>query len=160
MSNPRSHDSYMEEAITIAIQRFNNKQGFPFGCVVVKDGTIVGRGFSKVSSTNDPTAHAEVVAIRDACKNLSTFELEGCVIYTTCEPCPMCLGAIYCSKAQKVFYGCSKADAASSGFDDHFIYEEIPLPDAERSIVFEQLCRNEALKTFAVLDNLTEEHPL
>ena len=146
----------MEEAISIAIQGFNNKHGPPFGCVVVKDGAIVGRGCNKVSSTNDPTAHGEVVAIRDACKNMSTFELEGCVIYTTCEPCPMCFGAIYWSKAQKVFYGCSKADAASSGFDDHFIYKQIPLSHNERSIVFEQVCRNEALQTFAEFDINTE----
>ena len=137
----------------------NNNEGGPFGCVVVKNGEIIGRGNNKVTSTNDPTAHAEVVAIRDACKTLNSFQLEGCEIYTSCEPCPMCLGAIYWARPDKVYYGSNHEDAAHIGFDDEFIYKEIPLPNAERSIPFLQLARDVALKVFqewSVKDDKTE----
>ncbi|MGS2725291.1 nucleoside deaminase [Psychroserpens sp. BH13MA-6] len=139
---------FMKEAVNAALRGMNNNEGGPFGCVVVKDGKIVGRGNNKVTSTNDPTAHAEVTAIRDACKNLNSFQLEGCEIYTSCEPCPMCLGAIYWARPDKVFYGSNQTDAANIGFDDAFIYKEIPLPHKERSIPFEQLAREMALKPF------------
>ncbi|MBR9914175.1 MAG: nucleoside deaminase [Algicola sp.] len=139
---------FMKEAVNAALRGMNNNEGGPFGCVVVKDGKIVGRGNNKVTSTNDPTAHAEVTAIRDACKNLNSFQLEGCEIYTSCEPCPMCLGAIYWARPDKVFYGSNQTDAANIGFDDAFIYKEIPLPYKERSIPFEQLAREMALKPF------------
>lgn len=138
----------MSEAIQAAIKGMNNNEGGPFGCVIVKDGKIVGRGNNKVTSTNDPTAHAEVTAIRDACKNLNTFQLDGCEIYTSCEPCPMCLGAIYWARPDRVYYGCTQEDAANIGFDDEFIYKEIPLPYAERSISFEQLGQDIAIKAF------------
>ena len=115
----------MEEAVKAAIQGMDNNESGPFGCVVVKDGKIIGRGNNKVTSTNDPTAHAEITAIREACQHLNSFQLEGCVIYTSCEPCPMCLGAIYWARPDKVYYGSNQKDAADIGFDDQFIYEEI-----------------------------------
>jgi len=138
----------MIEAVNTALTGMNNNEGGPFGCVIVKDGQIIGRGNNKVTSTNDPTAHAEVMAIRDACENLGTFQLDGCIIYTSCEPCPMCLGAIYWARPEKVYYGSNQEDAANIGFDDEFIYKEIPLPNSERSIPFEQLAPEIALKPF------------
>ena len=125
-----------------------NNEGGPFGCVIVKDDVIVGRGSNKVISTNDPTAHAEVTAIRDACNNLQTFQLEGCEIYTSCEPCPMCLGAIYWARPSKIYYGNTRQDAADIGFDDSLIYHEITLPFQQRKIAIECLGRNEAIKMF------------
>ena len=139
---------FMLEAIKMASLGMDNNDGGPFGCVIVKDGEIVGKGNNKVTSTNDPTAHAEVVAIREACHNLGTFQLDGCEIYTSCEPCPMCLGAIYWARPEKVYYACNKFDAAEIGFDDQFIYDEIPRPYKNRSIAFEQLAREAALDVF------------
>ena len=141
-------ENFMLEAVNAALKGMENNEGGPFGCVIVKDGKIVGRGNNKVTSTNDPTAHAEVTAIRDACKNLGSFQLEGCEIYTSCEPCPMCLGAIYWARPDKVYYGCNQQDAADIGFDDEFIYKEIPLPYEKRSIPFESLGRDIALEPF------------
>lgn len=138
----------MQEAVNQSINGMKNNEGGPFGAIVVKNGEIVGRGNNKVTSTNDPTAHAEVVAIRDACKNLGTFQLDDCIIYTSCEPCPMCLGAIYWARPQKVFYGNSKIDAANIGFDDDFIYKELELPLNNRQIPFEQIGREDAIKAF------------
>ena len=142
------HEHFMNEAIKNAIQGMNNNEGGPFGCVIVKDGKIVGKGNNKVTSSNDPTAHAEVTAIRDACKNLNSFQLDDCIIYTSCEPCPMCLGAIYWARPKKVYFGSNKKDAANIGFDDAFIYKELPLPFNQRSIPFEQINRDNALKAF------------
>jgi len=142
------HDKFMQAAIDLSIAGMTNNEGGPFGAVVVKNGEIIGRGNNKVTSSNDPTAHAEVTAIRDACKNLNTFQLDGCVIYTSCEPCPMCLGAIYWARPDKVYFACTKKDAADAGFDDDFIYREIELAFDERSIVFEQLMREEAQLAF------------
>ncbi len=141
-------EKFMQEAVKTALKGMNSNEGGPFGCIVVKNGKIVGRGNNKVTSTNDPTAHAEVSAIRDACKNLNSFQLEGCEIYTSCEPCPMCLGAIYWARPDKVYYGSNKTDAANIGFDDEFIYKEILLPHAQRSIPFEQLAQDMALEPF------------
>lgn len=143
-----SKETYMQEAVTAALKGVNSNEGGPFGCVIVKDGKIVGVGNNKVTSTNDPTAHGEVMAIRDACKNLNTFTLEGCELYTTCEPCPMCFGAIYWARLEKVYYGSTQVDAANVGFDDQFIYDEIPLPYDERRIPFEQKYRDIALEPF------------
>jgi guanine deaminase len=143
-----THEEFMSEAVKAALKGMGNNEGGPFGCIVVKDGKIVGRGNNKVTSTNDPTAHAEVTAIRDACKNLGSFQLNGCIVYTSCEPCPMCLGAIYWARPDKVYYGSNQEDAANIGFDDAFIYKEIPLPYEERSIPFEQIGRNIALEPF------------
>ena len=153
------HKHYMQEAVTAALKGMQNNEGGPFGCVIVKDGKIIGKGNNKVTSTNDPTAHAEVTAIRDACKNLGSFQLEGCTIYTSCEPCPMCLGAIYWARPEKVYYGSTKTDAAHIGFDDDFIYEELKLPYADRSIPFEQLAPEVAITAFqkwAVKEDRTE----
>jgi tRNA(Arg) A34 adenosine deaminase TadA len=142
------HKDFMSEAVKVAIKGMNANEGGPFGCVVVKDGKVIGRGNNKVTSTNDPTAHAEITAIRDACKSLNDFQLEGCIIYTSCEPCPMCLGAIYWARPDKVYYGSNQKDAADIGFDDEFIYKEIPLPYEKRSIPFEQCARDIALEAF------------
>ena len=138
----------MKAAIKVALDGMDNNEGGPFGCVVVKHGKIIGRGNNKVTSTNDPTAHAEVNAIRDACNNLNSFQLKGCEIYTSCEPCPMCLGAIYWAHLDKVYYGSNQIDATNIGFDDAFIYKEIPLPNSKRSIPFKQLGRKFALEAF------------
>lgn len=138
----------MQAAIDLSISGMAKNEGGPFGAVVVKNGKIVGRGNNNVTSSNDPTAHAEVTAIRDACKNLNTFQLDGCEIYTSCEPCPMCLGAIYWARPDKVYFACTKNDAADAGFDDDFIYREIDLDFDKRSIVFEQLMRGEAKLAF------------
>ena len=142
------HHFFMQEAIRLAIQGMQANQGGPFGAVVVKDGQIIGRGNNKVATTNDPTAHAEVVAIRNACKHLGTFQLPECIIYTSCEPCPMCLGAIYWARPQKIFYACTRVDAAAVGFDDEFIYKEINMNPKERTIAAEQVLQEEGLKAF------------
>ena len=142
------HQHFMGEAINSAINGVNNNEGGPFGCVVVKNGKIIGRGNNKVVSTNDPTAHAEIEAIRNACKHLDSFQLTDCVIYTSCEPCPMCLGAIYWARPKKVSYGCDKKDAANIGFDDEFIYKEMQMPNDKKMIPFEQLGKEEAMIAF------------
>ena len=147
-----SHEDFMQKAVTAAIEGMNANEGGPFGCIIVKDGKIIGKGNNKVTSSNDPTAHAEVVAIREACKNLNSFQLEGCIIYTSCEPCPMCLGAIYWARPDKVYYAATKQDAANSGFDDAFIYKEIPLPNDKRSIPFEQISREIGIDAFKKWD--------
>jgi len=144
----------MKEAISIAFNGMRSNTGGPFGAVVVKDGEIIGRGGNKVTSTNDPTAHAEVVAIREACKTLNSFQLDGCEIYTSCEPCPMCLGAIYWARPDKVYYGCNKLDAANIGFDDEFIYKELELPLTDREIPFLQMAREDALPVFKEWDEM------
>lgn len=128
-------EKFMAEAIALSQKGIQSNQGGPFGCVVVKGNDIVGRGNNMVTSTNDPTAHAEVVAIRDACKNLQTFQLDDCEIYTSCEPCPMCLGAIYWARPKVIYYANNREDAAAIGFDDSMIYEEMgkSLPRPENS---------------------------
>ncbi|MDH3321868.1 MAG: nucleoside deaminase [Flavobacteriaceae bacterium] len=155
----KDHAYFMNEAINTAIKGMNNNEGGPFGCVIVKNGEIIGRGNNKVTSSNDPTAHAEVEAIREACQNLKNFQLEGCIIYTSCEPCPMCLGAIYWARPDKVFFGSHKTDAANIGFDDAFIYNELPLAYDKRSIPFEQISRNTALKAFKIWKDKEDKTP-
>lgn len=140
---------FMRAAIEQARQGMDQNEGGPFGAVVVKEGQIIGRGNNKVTSTNDPTAHAEVVAIRDACRHLNSFQLEGCILYTSCEPCPMCLGAIYWARPEKVYFGCTREDAANVGFDDDFIYREMALPIEARQLPLVQLLPEEALTVFA-----------
>ncbi len=140
---------FMRAAIRLSINMMRCGKGGPFGAVVVKAGKIVGRGCNEVTSSNDPTAHAEIVAIRDACHRLKTFDLEGCELYTSCEPCPMCLSAIYWARIQMVFYGNTRKDAAKIAFDDDFIYREVALPIRKRSLKMKRLLRNEALKAFA-----------
>jgi len=136
----------MQEAIELARYGMENNHGGPFGCIIVKNGLIIGRGNNRVLVDNDPTAHAEVVAIRDACKNLESFQLSGCELYTSCEPCPMCVGAIYWARPDKVFYAATRHDASSVGFDDSYIYNEIELPIGDRKLVMETIGRNEAVK--------------
>lgn len=138
----------MCEAIELGRQGMLSNAGGPFGCVVVKENVIVGRGWNRVTSNNDPTAHAEVVAIRDACNNLQTFQLDGCEIYTSCEPCPMCMGAIYWARPSKVYFAASRHDAAAAGFDDSMIYEELQRPVENRNIVMECLISGEGVQLF------------
>ena len=139
---------FMLEAIRLSVDNVTEGKGGPFGAVVVKDGKIIARGVNQVTSSNDPTAHAEVVAIREACKLLNSFQLEGCEIYASCEPCPMCLGAIYWARPDKLFYANTKEDAAGIQFDDRFIYEEIAKPVEERKLFTRQILREEALDAF------------
>lgn len=129
-----NHEKFLKEAIKLAKENVKSGQGGPFGAVIVKDGRIISTGVNKVTGTNDPTAHAEIVAIRDACKKLNSFQLEDCTIYSSCEPCPMCLGAIYWARPKMLVFAALNTDAAKAGFDDSFIYEEIPLPYEKRSI--------------------------
>ena len=141
-------ETYMRLAIRLAQKSVDENLGGPFGCVIVKDGRIVGEGFNQVTTTNDPTAHAEVVAIRNACKNLGSFQLQGCSIYTSCEPCPMCLGAIYWARPKAIYYANTKNDAAAIDFDDAFIYQELARPIEQRTLFTRQLMRDEALAAF------------
>ena len=127
---------FLEKAIELSAQGMQDQKGGPFGCVIVKDGKIIGEGCNQVTANNDPTAHAEIMAIRNACKNLNTFQLNDCDIYTSCEPCPMCLGAIYWARPRRVIYANTKNDAAAIGFDDQFIYNEIEKQSEERKIRF------------------------
>jgi len=132
----------------LAKHNVHNGDGGPFGAVVVKDGEIIGRGGNRVTINNDPTAHAEIVAIREAAKNLGTFDLSGCEIYASCEPCPMCLGAIYWSHLDKLFYAATKDDAAKANFDDSFIYAEFAKPKDQRQLQSVQMMREDAVKVF------------
>ena len=150
-------EKFMRRAIELAQKGIDNGDGGPFGCVIVKDGEIVGEGWNQVTSTNDPTAHAEVVAIRAACQNLNSFQLDGCILYASCEPCPMCLGAIYWARPQRIFFACTHEDAAQVGFDDHFIYEEIERPIEQRHIKSINFLRDEGLKVFENWANKTDK---
>jgi tRNA(Arg) A34 adenosine deaminase TadA len=140
--------NFMQEAIRLAIAGVNAGRGGPFGAVVVQGDQIVGRGCNCVTSTNDPTAHAEVVAIRDACRSLGTFHLDGCEIYASCEPCPMCLAAIYWAHLDRLYFGATATEAAAAGFDDHFIYRQFSLPVEGRSIPAVRLMPAESLAAF------------
>jgi len=150
---------FILEAIALSKKGMLENKGGPFGCVIVKGDEIVGRGWNCVTSSNDPTAHAEVTAIRDACKNLGTFQLDDCEIYTSCEPCPMCMGAIYWARPKKVYYANTRVDAANIGFDDSLIYEELVLPVNQRRIAMECIGREEALKVFELWANKSDKHP-
>ena len=143
-----NHLFFMREAIRISREGMEANDGGPFGAVVVKDGEIIGRGNNQVTSSNDPTAHAEVVAIRNACTHLGSFQLDGCIVYTSCEPCPMCLGAIYWARPDKIFFACSREDAAAIDFDDDFIYKEINVPVSERKIPSKQILQDEGKLVF------------
>ena len=150
MLSSDEHMKFMRLAIELGQAGVERGDGGPFGAVVVKEGRVVGRGWNQVTSSNDPTAHAEVSAIRDACKNLQSFQLDDCTIYTSCEPCPMCLGAIYWARPKAIYFGCTKEDAASIDFDDAFIYREIVLPTSDRAIHTSQMGRDEAMALFRV----------
>ena len=151
------HNKFMQLAIDMAFQGMREGEGGPFGAVIVKDHEVIGRGNNRVIGTNDPTAHAEVVAIRDACSKLGMFQLTDCILYTTCEPCPMCLGAIYWARPHQVYYGCTRRDAAAIDFDDEFIYEELTVPLSQRKIPIEGLMRPEALTLFQEWSNLSDK---
>ena len=141
----------MKRAIELSIESVNNGGG-PFGCVIVKDEKIISEGSNKVTSSNDPTAHGEIVAIREACKSINNFSLNGCELYSTCEPCPMCLAAIYWARVDKIYYANTRKDAQKIDFDDSLIYSEFKKSIAERKIPMIQMLRNEALKAFDLWD--------
>lgn len=150
------HEIFMRMAIELSAENVLQSLGGPFGAIVVKDGKVIAKSANKVTASNDPTAHAEVSAIRLACKKLKTFDLSGCVVYTSCEPCPMCLGALYWARVDAVFYGNTKSDAAAINFDDQFIYEELAKKLHERKLPIKQLLRDEANEAF----KLWEQSPM
>ncbi|HRN72406.1 MAG TPA: nucleoside deaminase [Ginsengibacter sp.] len=150
-------EKFMMEAVKLAGKGVMASEGGPFGCVIVKGDEIVGRGNNRVLTDNDPTSHAEVVAIRDACARLGTYQLDDCEIYASCEPCPMCLGAIYWARPKVVYYAGTKDDAAKSGFDDSFIYREIELPHEQRKIPFLKIQVSDALEPFRVWDEKSDK---
>jgi tRNA(Arg) A34 adenosine deaminase TadA len=139
----------MHEAIRLSVEMMRRNQGGPFGAVVVKGNQIIARGWNQVTSANDPTAHAEIVAIREACRALGTFQLNGCELYASCEPCPMCLSAIYWARLDRLYFAATRQDAAQAGFDDACLYREIPLPIDQRKLRTQQLLREAALAAFA-----------
>lgn len=158
MSTSINHEQFMREAIRLSAYSIHNNGG-PFGAVIVQNGVIVGRGHNCVTAHNDPTAHAEIQAIRNACSNLKNFHLNDCVIYTSCEPCPMCLSAIYWARINTIYYAASREDAAKINFIDAFIYDEINLPPEKRSIPFIPLLRNEAVAVHQQWTNLSSKIP-
>jgi guanine deaminase len=141
--------TFMLQAIRLATENVTSGRGGPFGAVVVKDGKVIATGANQVTATNDPTAHAEVTAVRNACTALGTFQLDGCDVYTSCEPCPMCLAALYWSRCRAIYYGNDASDAAKAGFDDSFLYDEVKKPMDQRSIPITRLCAGEAWESFA-----------
>jgi len=145
----QGNPEFMRQAIQLATDNVTTGNGGPFGAVVVKDGKVIASGANQVTTINDPTAHAEVIALRNACQALGTFKLEGCELYTSCEPCPMCLAAIYWARCDAIYYGCSAEDATRAGFDDQFLYEELKKPMSERTMPMAVLCEQEALTAFA-----------
>lgn len=155
MTNQDQH--FMQRAIDLARKGMNANEGGPFGAVIVKNGEIIAEGNNRVVTSNDPTAHAEVVAIRNACEKLGSFQLDGCIVYTSCEPCPMCLGAIYWARPDKIFYACSRDDAARIGFDDDFIYKEIVLDIPDRSIPTKQIMNETANTVFNEWETKTDK---
>lgn len=152
-----THDEYMQLAVELAEKGMDTGEGGPFGAIIVKNGKIVGKGNNRVTSTNDPTAHAEMVAIRDACKNLKSFQLDDCEIYTSCEPCPMCLAAIYWSRPKAVYYACTKVDAANIGFDDNYIYHQIYKPIEQRDLKLVKLNDIESIRVFKKWDEKVDK---
>jgi guanine deaminase len=157
---PENADSRcMERAIQLSLENVRSGRGGPFAAVVAKDGEIIAEAANCVTATNDPTAHAEIVAIRNACRKLEHFELTGCNLYTSCEPCPMCLGAIYWARPARVFYANTAADAAAIGFDDAFIYSEMKLPLSDRKVPMIQLLREKALVAFREWQSKTDKAP-
>ena len=146
----------MRRAIELSHQKMQDGSGGPFGAVVIKDGVVISEGWNQVTSCNDPTAHAEVVAIRNACTALNTFDLSGCVLVTSCEPCPMCLAASYWSRVDKIYYANTRFDAADIGFDDAFFYDELAKPTDQRQVPMIEMLRDEALVAFKAWMNKTD----
>jgi tRNA(Arg) A34 adenosine deaminase TadA len=155
MKQSTQHEKFMRLAIELSEKNVLESLGGPFGAVIVKDGEIVAQSGNKVTSSNDPTAHAEVSAIRLACTALNTFDLSGCVVYTSCEPCPMCLSAIYWARISTIYYANTKTDAGNIGFDDKFIYDELEKPMELRSLPIKQMMRDEALQAFKLWEQST-----
>jgi tRNA(Arg) A34 adenosine deaminase TadA len=147
---------FMRMAIDLATENVRSGKGGPFGAVIVRNGEVIAAEANSVTSTNDPTAHAEVNAIRAACRSLETFQLDGCDVYTSCEPCPMCFAALYWSRCRAVFYGNTKIDAADAGFDDSFLYDEVTCPMDQRQIPFVRVMGDEAIESFQLWTNSTE----
>jgi tRNA(Arg) A34 adenosine deaminase TadA len=145
----QENPAFMQQAVALAIENVVSGRGGPFGAVIVKDGKVIATGVNRVTATNDPTAHAEVTAIRSACETLATFQLDGCDVYSSCEPCPMCLAAIYWARCGTIYFGNTAADAAKVGFDDSFLYDEMKKPLSERRIPMVQLLPDEAWASFA-----------
>lgn len=152
-------NEFMARAIELSVENVHSGRGGPFAALVVQGGKIIAEAGNAVTSANDPTAHAEISAIRKACAVLGAFELRGCEIYTSCEPCPMCLGAIYWARPDRVFFACSAADAAQAGFDDSLIYTEIERPHSERKIPFQSIMREEALSAFRAWKQKQDKTP-
>ncbi len=150
---------FMQRAIALALENVRSGNGGPFAALIVKENRVIAEGTNRVTSTNDPTAHAEIVAIREACRALADFQLTGCDLYTTCEPCPMCLGAIYWARPARIFYAANAADAAAAGFDDAFIYDELKIPPAARSIAMTQLLRDDSLRIFSAWSQQENKKP-
>src|SRR5258705_10415476 len=150
---------FMRRAIALAMENVSTGSGGPFAAVIAKDGRIIAEGANRVTATNDPTAHAEVVAIREACRKLGDFQLDDWRLYPTCEPCPMCLGAIYWARPARVFYACVAADAAAAGFDDAFIYEELNRTHADRRVPMRQVLREESLEIFSLWKQQKKKTP-
>lgn len=147
----------MSEAIRLATEKMQNGDGGPFGAVIVRNGQIIGRGWNQVTSSNDPTAHAEIVAIRKACEQINNFNLADCVLYVNCEPCPMCMGAAYWAGIDTVYYGATRKDAAAIGFADDHIHRELSLPNNERQMNLKQIMRDQALPAFAIWDSMEDK---
>lgn len=154
-----THQDLMRRAIQLAVENVRRGRGGPFGAVVARDGKVIAEGTNLVTALNDPTAHAEITAIRAACATLKTFQLGGCEIYSSCEPCPMCLGAIYWARLERIWYAGTHRDAAAYGFDDAFIYEQIRLPVKERRLAMEQILPAEALEPFLEWEKAVEKIP-
>lgn len=152
-------DEFMRHAIRLSEEKMQAGNGGPFGAIIAKDGVVISEGFNQVTSSNDPTAHAEVVAIRNACRHLDTFDLTGCEIFTSCEPCPMCLSAIYWARLDRIYYANSRDDAAAIGFDDEFLYREVAAPVESRQIPMHRLLAQEAIVAFQGWQNKEDKIP-
>jgi tRNA(Arg) A34 adenosine deaminase TadA len=152
--NTTNTDFFMKEAIALATEHMKAGDGGPFGAVIVRNGKIIARGWNRVTSTNDPTAHAEVDCIRKACTHLNTFELTECILFSNCEPCPMCLSAAYWAKIECIYFGAGQEDAAKSGFNDVLIYEELQKDINRRKMCMQQLLRDDAIQTFKLWDQM------
>ncbi len=155
MSESNKHKAFMKQAVEVGLKGLRAELGGPFGAVVVRGDQVIGKSSNRVTSTNDPTAHAEVMAIRHACRTIGDFQLTDCVLYTSCEPCPMCLGAIYWARLKKVYYAAQQQDAANADFDDSFIYQEIEKAPLQRTIPMEQIMRREGQLLFQEWKQLT-----
>lgn len=153
------HETYLKQAIALACENVDSGAGGPYGAVIVKNGVVIAASGNKVTQNMDPTAHAEIMAIRSACQHSGSFKLQGCTLYSSCEPCPMCLGAIYWARIDRVFFACNRFDAAMAGFDDSFIYEQIPLDPSIRSIPMLNIDLEEAKTPFKLWNKATDKIP-